>query len=228
MMEGALHQPARTNRTALAVVVLMHGAALTALALAKGEVIREALAPTKIFDVKDEVPPPPEPPKPVEEAKTPPPPSAMTHVPPIVPPPPLDRIAETTPLPPAPPPPIPQPVHEVAPPRIDPPSPPVEKARTVEPARARANLASYVSDEDYPANAARNEEQGTTRFRLVVGPDGKVKECTVTGSSGSSALDSTTCKLMRQRAKFTPAKNNRGELTSDTVASAIRWVLPTD
>jgi protein TonB len=55
-----------------------------------------------------------------------------------------------------------------------------------------------------------------------------VKECTVTGSSGSSALDATTCRLMRQRAKFTPAKNNRGELTSDTVTSAIRWVLPTD
>jgi protein TonB len=55
-----------------------------------------------------------------------------------------------------------------------------------------------------------------------------VKECTVTSSSGSPALDSTTCKLMRQRAKFTPAKNNRGEPTGDTVTNAIRWVLPTD
>ncbi|HEX8526521.1 energy transducer TonB, partial [Allosphingosinicella sp.] len=113
-------------------------------------------------------------------------------------------------------------------PRADPPAPPIEKARTVEPARARANLASYVSDEDYPSAAARNEEQGTTRFRLAVGPDGKVKECTVTGSSGSSALDSTTCKLMRQRAKFSPATGSDGKPTSDTVSSAIRWVLPTD
>ena len=104
-------------------------------------------------------------------------------------------------------------------------SPPAKK---VEPARAKANLASYVSDEDYPSNAARNEEQGTTRFRLVVGPDGKVKECTVTSSSGSSALDSTTCKLMRQRAKFTPAMDSNGKPTGDTVASAIRWVLPSD
>lgn len=227
MMEGAFYQPKKTNRTALAVVVLMHGAALTALALAKGEVIREALAPTKIFDVKEDVPPPPEPPKPVEQSKTPPPPSVMTHVPPIVPPPPLQRIAETTPLPPAPSPPVPEPVREIAPPRVDPPAPPIE-AKTVQPARAKANLASYVSDEDYPSNAARNEEQGTTRFRLAVGPDGKVRDCTVTSSSGSSALDATTCRLMKQRAKFTPARNNRGELTSDTVSSAIRWVLPTD
>jgi protein TonB len=228
MMEGALYQPKRTNRTALAVVVLMHGAAITALALAKGEAIREALAPTKIFDVKDDVPPPPEPPKPVEQSKTPPPPSVMTHVPPIVPPPPLERIAESTPLPPAPSPPTPQPAQEIVPPRIEPPAPPVEKAKTVEPARAKANLASYVSDEDYPSTAIRNEEQGTTRFKLVVGPDGRVKECSVTSSSGSSALDSTTCKLMKQRAKFTPAKNNRGEPTGDIVASAVRWVLPTD
>ena len=32
--------------------------------------------------------------------------------------------------------------------------------------RARANLASYVSDADYPASAIRAEEQGTTGFRL--------------------------------------------------------------
>jgi protein TonB len=109
-------------------------------------------------------------------------------------------------------------------PRIDPPL--RTEPRKVEPARARANLASYVSDADYPSTAIRNEEQGTTRFRLGVGPDGKVTECAVTGSSGSSALDSATCRLMRQRAKFTPARDSDGRKTSDSVTSAIRWVLP--
>src|SRR5215210_2260731 len=64
MMEGAFYQQKRTSPTALAIVVLMHGAALTALAMAKGEVIRDAIARTKIFDVKpDEPPPPPVPPQ---------------------------------------------------------------------------------------------------------------------------------------------------------------------
>jgi protein TonB len=224
MMEGAFYQQKRTSPTALAIVVLMHGAALTALALAKGEVIRDAIIRTKVFDVKEVKLPPEDPPKPVERAITPPEP-VLTHVPPVVQFPPRDVLVEVKPLPP-----VQQIViqdpPEIHQPRIDPPATP--EVKTVKPARARANLASYVSDEDYPSNAVRNEEQGTTRFRLSVGPDGRVTECTVTGSSGSSALDATTCKLMKQRAKFTPARDNHGGTTSDTVASAIRWVLPTE
>jgi hypothetical protein len=31
---------------------------------------------------------------------------------------------------------------------------------------------------------------------------------------------------MRQRAKFTPARDSDGKPTGDSVTSAIRWVLP--
>ncbi|HEX8262048.1 MAG TPA: TonB family protein [Allosphingosinicella sp.] len=223
MMEGAFHQQKRTSPTALAVVVLMHGAALTALAMAKGEVIADAITRTKIFDVKEIQPPPEEPPKPIEKAVTPPPESVVTHVPPVVQTQPREVLVDYKPLPPVELTVLP-PVREIVPPRVDPPAPPVVK--TVKPARAKANLASYVSDEDYPSSAVRNEEQGTTRFRLAVGPNGEVTECSIIGSSGSSALDSTTCRLMKQRARFTPARNSSGEPTSDSVTSAIRWVLP--
>jgi protein TonB len=224
MMEGAFYQQKKGSPTALAVVVLMHGAALTALAMAKSEVIRDAITRTKVVNIKEKEPPPPEKVKPIEKSAT-PPKTVITHVPPIVDMPLRPDFVESDPLPRI------QPIEIARPdpipiPRADPPA--KIEARTVEPARARANLASYVSDEDYPGTAVRNEEQGTTRFRLTVGADGKVKECSVTASSGSSSLDATTCKLMKQRAKFTPAKNNRGEPTGDTVASAIRWVLPTD
>ncbi len=226
MMEGAFYQQKKTSPTALAVVVLMHGAGITALALAKTDnPIREIFKPTKVV-LLDEVKPPPEvPPEPIRQ-RVQQQPTVLTPPEPVFK---LPTQGPTVPWTPQPTPTliIPEPGPIIVP-KADPPAPPAEKPRTVEPARARANLASYVSDEDYPSNAVRNEEQGTTRFRLAVGPDGKVKECTITGSSGSSALDSTTCKLMKQRAKFTPAKNNRGELTSDTVTSAIRWVLPTD
>jgi protein TonB len=225
MMEGAFYEPKRTSPTALVVVVLMHGAGLTALALAKTDnPIRTIFEPTEVTLIDETKPPPEEPPKPIEKSVA-PPETVLTHVPPVVPTPPRDMFAEYKPLPPVEWPVIPQP-REIVAPRIDPPAPPV--AKTVEPARAKANLASYVSDTDYPPTAVRNEEQGTTRFRLAVGPDGKVKDCSVTNSSGSSALDSTTCRLMKQRAKFTPARNNRGEPTGDTYTSAIRWQLPSD
>ncbi|HEX8064625.1 MAG TPA: TonB family protein [Allosphingosinicella sp.] len=227
MTEGACYQQKKTSPTALAVVVLMHGAALTALALAKMDnPARTIFGPTTVDLIEAPKEPPEVPPEPVRQKVEPQQPTVLT------PPAPVFKLPTQGPVVPWTPQPtttlvIPEPGPIVVP-RADPPVAPVEKPRTVEPARAKANLASYVSDEDYPTNAVRNEEQGTTRFRLAVGPDGKVKECTVTSSSGSPALDSTTCKLMKQRAKFTPAKNNRGELTSDTVTSAIRWMLPSD
>ena len=98
MMEGAFHQQKRTNPTALAVVVLMHGAALTALAMAKGEVIRDAIIRTDVFNVKPDEPPPPEPVKPIERAVA--PKTVVTHVPPVVQLPPQPSFIETPPLPP--------------------------------------------------------------------------------------------------------------------------------
>jgi protein TonB len=224
MMEGAFYQRKKASPTALTVVVLMHGAALTALALAKSEVITYRQPPLVVDTYTEDPPPPPDQIKPPPDVNTP-----RTAETVLDPPEPIKEILLGPPIagPPAPPPPFPQgPVAEGPP--TPPASPPKPEVRTVEPARAKANLASYVSDEDYPSNAVRNEEQGTTRFRLAVGPDGRVKECSVTRSSGSSALDSTTCKLMKQRARFTAARDSNDRPTGDTVASAIRWVLPTD
>jgi protein TonB len=96
----------------------------------------------------------------------------------------------------------------------------------VEPARAKANLASYVSDADYPDSALRAGEQGTTGFRLTIGPDGRVSGCEVTSSSGSSALDSATCRIMKSRARFTPAHDSTGKAVGDSQSARIRWVLP--
>lgn len=227
MMEGAYYESNKTSPTALAIVILMHGAGITALALAKTDVVAKIWDPPIVVDnIPLDDPPPPVTPKP-PEPRTPVARTTETFVEklkPIVQLP-IESAVAGPAGPPAPP--FPQGPIVEAPPE-PPPQPTVEKARTIEPARAKANLASYVSDTDYPSNAARNEEQGTTRFRLAVGSDGKVTSCTVTGSSGSSALDSTTCRLMKQRARFTPARNNRDEPTGDTVSSAIRWVLPTD
>ena len=98
----------------------------------------------------------------------------------------------------------------------------------MQPAKARANLASYITNDDYPQDALRNEQQGTTGFRLEVGPDGRVTGCTVTSSSGSSSLDNTTCRLLRSRARFTPATDNTGAKTSDSVSGRIRWEIPNE
>jgi protein TonB len=221
MNETAFYQPKKGHPTALAVVVLMHGAAIAALALAKMDVIPKLKIPPTVVQLIKNPPPPPENQPVVEPQKQ---AAVVTRTLPIIEMPPRPDEVEWKPLP-KPTLIIPDPGPMILP-KVDPPAPPPPEAKKLEPARAKANLASYVSDEDYPAAAIRAEDQGTTRFRLSIGSDGRVTECTITSSSGSSALDSTTCRLMKQRARFTPARDSSGKAVGDTVGGGIRWVLP--
>jgi len=82
-----------------------------------------------------------------------------------------------------------------------------------------------ISDADYPAAALRAEAQGTTRITLQVGPNGRATGCSVTGSSGNGALDSTACRLAQSRFRFSPATQN-GQPVAGTYSTSVRWQLP--
>ena len=189
-------------------VAVLH--ALLAYAFVTGlayKFVKSVSEDLKTFEVVEEPPPPEEVPPPPETPKE-------VAPPPVVAPPPLVRTNVPPPpifsVPAAPPPPI----TYTAPPRV------------VEPARARANLAGLISSDDYPPSALRNEEQGTVRVRLSIDTSGRVTNCSVTQSSGSSQLDSTTCRLLQRRARFTPARDNRGQPIADTITSPpIRWQI---
>ncbi|HEY1607086.1 MAG TPA: energy transducer TonB [Allosphingosinicella sp.] len=92
--------------------------------------------------------------------------------------------------------------------------------------RANVNLAPLISSEDYPPSALRSGAQGSVGFVLDIGPDGRVANCTIESSSGTPALDSTTCRLLTARGLFTPARDRRGRPTTDRIHSRIRWALP--
>jgi TonB family protein len=96
----------------------------------------------------------------------------------------------------------------------------------VEPAQPRADPQSYVRADDYPASALRNREEGNVAFALEIGANGRVTACMVTGSSGSGALDSTTCRIMRGRARFTPAVDSTGMPAPWRVEQEVSWTLP--
>ncbi|MEA3047982.1 MAG: hypothetical protein QOJ53_2314 [Sphingomonadales bacterium] len=89
-------------------------------------------------------------------------------------------------------------------------------------------LYAYVAADDYPAAALRGEEQGRTGYRLEIGADGFVRGCTITGSSGSAALDAATCRILRSRVRFVPARDRQGRFVPDSYESGIRWSLPDD
>jgi protein TonB len=181
------------------------------------DVIKKATSDLKTFDVVEQ-PPPPEPP--------PPPPKDMPKVPPPpITPPPLVRME-------APPPPI-QTVTAPPPPQIPPvvmappaPPPPPPPRKVVSAQSAKGDLRTLFSEDDYPASAQSAGAEGTVVASITIGPDGRVAGCNVTRSSGNSALDSTTCNIIRRRAKFTPARDSNGNPVSDTISTPpIRWQL---
>lgn len=103
-------------------------------------------------------------------------------------------------------------------------------AATPEPAtRARmegGGVAALLSDDDYPKAAIDAEEQGTVGFAVAVGSDGKATGCRVTRSSGSTTLDQATCRIVLERAKFQPARDQQGKAVADLVKGRIMWRLP--
>ncbi len=90
-----------------------------------------------------------------------------------------------------------------------------------------ATLASYFSSADYPRKALKRREEGTVVFRIEVSATGRVSRCSVTRSSGSSALDETTCRLAAERLRFRPATDAAGRSRTDSIEGLkLTWRLP--
>jgi protein TonB len=227
LMSYANRKQMSSNRTAAIVIVALIHIAL-GYALVTGlayNVIKKAAEDLKTFDVEEEPPPPPEEPPPPPDQNTPPPPQIVAPpsiVPSILPSPQINTISEVRP----------QPITPTAPTTKSCPGgmtvaiaqacpPVVSKA-----ARAKANLNSLFSTDDYPQSSLRNEEHGTTVVRLSVGTDGRVTDCSVTSSSGSTALDNATCSIIRRRARYTPAQDQAGNPIGGSDSARIRWEIP--
>ena len=91
-----------------------------------------------------------------------------------------------------------------------------------------ASPAEWVNTSDYPAGALRRENEGITSFRLTIDPQGRVSACLVTVSSGWAALDDATCRLISERARFSPATDRKGRAVEGTYSNRVRWVIPKD
>jgi len=167
--------------------------------------------------------------EPVEEPEElpPPPPEQEAAPPPIVaPPPPINVSVSPPPIITVREPPPPAPVVPIARPAPPAPvAPPPPRVQPKDPA-PRGRPGTWVTNNDYPSRAMREERQGTVRFSVSVGADGRVTNCTVTGSSGHSDLDNEACKLITRRARFNPATDGEGQPTSGTWSSAFRWEIP--
>ena len=97
--------------------------------------------------------------------------------------------------------------------------------KAVQRAEPKAPLTHLFTKSDYPPAALANGEQGRVAYRIDIAANGRVSGCTITGSSGSAALDTATCRILRSRARFTPARDAAGAPTADSLEGVIPWRL---
>ncbi|MFD1960094.1 TonB family protein [Novosphingobium panipatense] len=80
-------------------------------------------------------------------------------------------------------------------------------------ARPRGDVARWVTTEDYPTADVRAGNTGTVGFRLSIDVTGRVRDCSITRTSGHPGLDAATCRHVTRRALRTghrhcgPARN---------------------
>lgn len=204
---------------AITIVALLHAALgyafVTGLAY---NVVKKVAQDLKTFDVEEEPPPP-------EEKPPPPPPEQKVEPPPMVAPPPIVQ-APTIVAPPM------QTVREAPPPVITPTAPPAPppppKPKLASPAQARGNPNTWVTTDDYPSRALREEREGVTAVAWDITTDGRVANCRVTSSSGSPDLDQAACTNISRRGRYKPALDEAGNPIASTDSRRVRWQMPQD
>jgi protein TonB len=109
---------------------------------------------------------------------------------------------------------------------VPPGPPPIPAPRVVRSPQQRGGTAqSLISPLDYPASARDSGAEGNVDFTVTVDTNGRVIGCQITRSSGSPILDAATCRLIRSRARYTPAIDSNGNPTVGKVAEHVEWKI---
>jgi protein TonB len=208
MNQASIYQPRKASPTSFGLVVLLHGAAIAALVMAKME-----MAPPKEYTKTQvdliRVPPPPKelPTEPQVEVPKP----QIRHVDPFVPPPPrppegqvqstqTDRSFVDTGF------------HAEAEParQAEPPAPPPA------PVRKAARLLSGDLEPPYPSSERIAGTEGSVTVRLAIGPDGKVVRAEKVRATSDAFFQATQRHALRNW-RFKPATLDGRPVESSTV-----------
>ena len=94
------------------------------------------------------------------------------------------------------------------------------------PAAPIGNPGEWITTEDYPLEALRDQTEGVTAILFQIATDGSVGNCVIVGSSGSPLLDTAACAVFSARAKYRPSTDKDGKPIMSSAMQRIRWQLP--
>ena len=87
------------------------------------------------------------------------------------------------------------------------------------------NPTAWITARDYPY-ARTAQEEGVTRFQLIISSEGKIAQCQIVNSSGFKDLDGLTCTLMTERGQFRPALDQNGTPIWSIFRNQVVWQAP--
>lgn len=93
-------------------------------------------------------------------------------------------------------------------------------------ARPQGNPGAWIQERDYRSNWIRQGLSGVAGFTLQIDARGRVSDCTITRSTGHEALDGATCRLLKRRARFDPARDPAGNRVAGSYSSSVAWEIP--
>lgn len=210
-----------SNSRVVAIIIVAIVHALLGWAFIVGlipNVAKKLAQDLKTFEVQEEAPPP-------EEEPPPPPPQEKVQPPPVTVTPPIVQTQATPQLvlPPQPPPP---PQQTITPPAPPPPPNVPPPPKLAQPATPRGNPSTWVTTDDYPPRALREERTGTTAVAWDITTDGRIENCRVTSSSGSPDLDDAACKNITRRGRYKPALDDAGNPIKTSSSRRVVWRIP--
>lgn len=84
-------------------------------------------------------------------------------------------------------------------------------------------IAGRIYDRDIPCRDPDTCRGGVVHLRYVIAPSGRIASCTVTRTSGDRDLDTGTCRLIQQRFRYRPARDEWGRPVPFTITGTHEW-----
>lgn len=101
---------------------------------------------------------------------------------------------------------------------------PSEQARLSQPPKPLGVISDWITSADFPKKALNQGSNGLVQFRLDIDETGKVSGCRILYRTNPDDFADLSCKLLTQRAKFSPALNSAGKAVRSFYVSKIRWL----
>ena len=97
------------------------------------------------------------------------------------------------------------------------------KSRVARPAVPKRPLHDLFTPNDYPPVAIHDNQDGNVALTFLVDEHGNVSDCTVDQTSGIPVLDTMSCYIISERARFTPALGPDGKPVRSAYSERVVW-----